>query len=200
MKAVGGAVFARVGAVGLATAMLFACAAGDSLPAPADGGSRVRRGDAATAPDSTTPPSPTPDAGGPALDAATRDATPPACAPGQVECPGGCTDLSSNASSCGVCGNACGDGRRCAGGVCVCAPGRAHCDGTCVELGTDEHCSGCGDWCQGGFECVDGACGCPAPKTLCSDSVCANLQTSRFNCGACGRSCGGGTCTGGVCG
>jgi hypothetical protein len=40
---------------------------------------------------------------------------------------------------------------------------------------------------------------CPAPEQACA-SGCANTSSSVDNCGTCGRSCGGGTCTGGVCG
>jgi hypothetical protein len=72
------------------------------------------------------------------------------------------------------------------------------CDSNCMQIITE--CNGSktpASCCGPGFSCVSGQCVCPAPKVVCD--VCTNLQTDPNNCGACGNSCNGGTCSDGKC-
>jgi hypothetical protein len=77
--------------------------------------------------------------------------------PNVVNCRGTCVDISTDASNCGACGNACA-------GTC--------CGGTCVDILTDEsNCGGCGNACAG----------------TCENGTCATDQTCDGSCtGACG--------------
>lgn len=82
----------------------------------------------------------------------------------------GCeTKLATDAANCGTCSNVCGSANTSSASFCQA--------GKCVFA------------CNAGFaHCGPDAAGCDT-----------NLQTSATNCGACGHSCGGGTCTAGKC-
>jgi MYXO-CTERM domain-containing protein len=58
-----------------------------------------------------------------------------ACPAGQVECGGACIDLSTSASNCGTCGNACTSGNACSNGYC-CPTGTRACGDRCVANAT----------------------------------------------------------------
>jgi cysteine-rich repeat protein len=93
-----------------------------------------------------------------------------ACATSDTCCPGiGCRDLQNDATSCGVCGNACGQGETCVAGRCVCGA-------TSADVGTDA---------------------CPEPAgvsgleaNVCCGGTCRDVRTDGANCGECGLSCG----------
>jgi len=106
-----------------------------------------------------------------------------ACEVGFGDCNGdpddGCeVDFASDPTSCGVCGNACGDEHAtatCSAGKCslVCDAGYDDCDGEAVNgcetnLATSPfHCGACGNGCQGGV-CEAMVCG-AAPELVTSD-------------------------------
>ncbi len=136
----------------------------------------------------------------------------------------GCeVDLGSALTDCGVCGRVCGGTAptnsvvACLSGVCgfACNLGTGDCDADiangCEPLTTTTNCGACGNTCPNvpnsvpictrirecGFTCVSSA------FANC-DGVAANgceafLAGDRFNCGACGVSCGRGFCCGGAC-
>ena len=84
-----------------------------------------------------------------------------ACADSVVDCGAGCTDTTTDPSSCGACGRACEPDEYCSGGECVgeCPNGLAACGQSCFDFASDPaHCGGCERPCAGGFDCMDGAC------------------------------------------
>jgi hypothetical protein len=103
---------------------------------------------------------------------------PVTCAAGLTDCGGECVDLTINAGNCGACGNSCGLGGACMGGVCggQCQPGQNLCGGVCTDISFNN--SNCGD------------CGivCPAGLTCCSGG-CVDTRTDVNNCGECGATC-----------
>lgn len=142
-----------------------------------------------------------------------------ACADGALCCDGACIDGSTDLENCGACDNVCPSGPR----------GTPTCDGTCglscelgfgdcnddaldgceAELATDEaHCGACGaacstnnavPTCEGStceLTCADGFDDCDGDVS----NGCEAALDSATSCGACDRSCGGGTCTDGRCG
>ena len=124
------------------------------------------------------------------------------CAEGQSACGSYCSDLKSDPSNCGSCGNACRPLGQyelafCVNGQCQyeCSEGTSYCDGVCTSLNNDPlNCGACGRVCdQATPYCSGGACW---------DDACggADLNWDSSNCGQCGNVCPWGTaCAGGVC-
>jgi hypothetical protein len=119
-----------------------------------------------------------------------------------------CTDLASDPSNCGACGNVCQPGpledATCFDGSCVylCAEGAVRCSGTCTFLEWDpDNCGACGNACpEAAPYCTQGVCSpCKPGLVLCGDS-CVDLGSNPNNCGACGQICAAGeVCAGGAC-
>lgn len=113
-----------------------------------------------------------------------------ACDPGLTACPSGCIDLDDDDANCGRCGNACGDGRRCAEGRCICDA--ESCPQGCCDQSAQ---------CQPGT--ADGACGtggsaciaCGGTTPVCEGGTCACAPDCAGKCGGAPDGCGG-TCTG----
>jgi len=120
------------------------------------------------------------------------------CPAGSPNCCGGCTDVQTDSSNCGTCGNVCPLG--CCGGKCtnvltdsnncgncgtVCPAGSPNCcDGGCTDVQTDSfNCGTCDNVCPLG----------------CCGGVCKNLGTDPNNCGNCGTVCSSGLCCFGTC-
>ena len=154
----------------------------------------------------------------PAVDQAcvSRNGTGQVCVAGMcvcgLTCGGTCVDPKTNTSNCGACGNVCATNASCTAGQCACPANQLPCNGACVNEATDtNNCGGCGKACSTNPDataatCVAGSCGniCTSGYADCDGNV-ANgceaqiLGTDATNCGACGRSCGGQTCQGGLC-
>ena len=127
-------------------------------------------------------------------------------------CGGLCTDLTSDAKSCGACGMLCPQGESCVASQCVlvCPGGLTVCgaggDGggaqSCVNLLSDDaNCGACQKACPMGNVCSAGKCTvtCQQGLTNCTGS-CVNLKSDLMNCGACGTACpGGNVCAAGAC-
>ncbi len=124
------------------------------------------------------------------------------CPTGQSECGGACVTLASDSNHCGMCGNTCAGGQRCAAGVCACPSGETACAGVCRELQSDpRHCGACGRACGAGELCADGMCrlSCPSGQSVCGGS-CVTLASDTTHCGACGNACATGQeCAAGAC-
>jgi hypothetical protein len=151
------------------------------------------------------------------------------CAPGFADCNGqvadGCeVDTLTDPGNCGFCGNGCGLGQTCVGGVCQmgscgvtgCPVGQTCCNGgtTCIDTRSDvRNCGGCGNVCPPGFNvCQNGACCeffdgggvcmgvvCPGTEIDCG-GVCVDPQSDPKNCGGCGIVClAGSSCQKGQC-
>ena len=113
---------------------------------------------------------------------------PSTCPEGQVLCGFYCASLDTP-SNCGTCGNVCGHGADCMGGVCVCQAGLENCSGQCASLDSDiTNCGSCGNACLGNQSCVGGVCTCPAGTTMCGNT-CAVLSSDQQHCGACNNAC-----------
>jgi hypothetical protein len=143
------------------------------------------------------------------------------CAAGQARCGGACVDTARDADHCGACDTVCpaapNAARSCVGGRCgvVCNAGYGDCDGNAAngcetDLRTStQHCGACRTACPAGANatatCAMGACGlsCATGFNNCDGNAangCESLAASdASHCGACGRSCDGGTCQGGTC-
>jgi hypothetical protein len=114
------------------------------------------------------------------------------------------TDFRTDPNNCSVCGNACGTGGVCAGGVCTFAcqlsgggtglycPGSGPNGVVCTNVNTDtNNCGLCGTICGAGQQCVNGTCGAPScgVGTVNCNGNCVNVTTDVNNCGACGNVC-----------
>jgi hypothetical protein len=109
------------------------------------------------------------------------------CAPSYKACsPLVCTNVQTDASNCGSCGNACSTGRICLAGQCsinpallarkMCAYPNSVCNGNCVNTQTDaSNCGLCGTKCPTGGSCSSGVCACPTGY-INSNGVCSKLQ------------------------
>ena len=128
---------------------------------------------------------------------------------------GTCYDLTSNASHCGSCNNACvaptGGSTACVGSACtgscgsgltVCGAGGASGGGYCANLTNDaNNCNTCGHACVaptgGSPTCAASMCvgACPSGQSVCGASgatgggTCDDLQNDANNCGTCGHVC-----------
>ena len=159
------------------------------------------------------------DAGAPG----TLDAT-VTCPTPLLACGGRCSDPRIDAMNCGRCGQACRAGEVCQSSACVpnCTASETLCPGgggdagtalRCVALQTDRaHCGACGNECGRDEVCAGGRCTfmCTGATTECPGSAsgadggagryCADLQSDRASCGACGNAClDGYGCQNGVC-
>jgi hypothetical protein len=93
---------------------------------------------------------------------------PVTCAAGLTNCGGDCVDLNASTFDCGFCGNSCGIGGFCNGGVCAprgifCPEGLTACGDNCVDTMNDtQNCGGCGLGCFepliGEKTCTNGRC------------------------------------------
>jgi hypothetical protein len=117
------------------------------------------------------------------------------CVSGHCACPaakpdvcnGGCTDLQTDRTNCGACGQRCASGETCVAGECVCGAGKSICRDRCVS----------GTCCNGGA-----GVNCGSGTTCCSPDGCKDLSDDADNCGACGATCDptlSNTCVAGVC-
>jgi hypothetical protein len=130
-----------------------------------------------------------------------------------------CVSLDTDRNQCGACGTRCGAGQVCSNGMCTttCAELLSTCSdamGTayCADLRRDpQNCGSCGRGCAPGQTCEASRCvtSCSTGFTACMGTggldaggpgYCADLQTDRNNCGACGTTCPSGqVCDGGRC-
>jgi hypothetical protein len=100
----------------------------------------------------------------------------------------GCVDLASDPANCGSCGQICMGG---------CTSGQ--CGGSACMFG--QACNASSDCCVE-QECKANKCACGPGYAACNDAkpVCYDLLSDSNNCGACGKTCPGGTkCLMGAC-
>jgi hypothetical protein len=125
------------------------------------------------------------------------------CPKGMTICNGThCTDLKSDESACGSCGNICAPGYSCLNGTCACLPGETSCNGRCIDTRLDvNNCGKCGISCatSGGQFCNNGTCVCTTGNLLCN-GTCIDIGFDDNNCGKCGNVCASGSfCSVGTC-
>ncbi|AUX39414.1 uncharacterized protein SOCE26_008050 [Sorangium cellulosum] len=124
-----------------------------------------------------------------AASCAQSSGSPGECSDGLSLCDGQCVDTQANADHCGACGIACAEGQGCAEGRCRGGEGGGG------EGGGGE--GGGGEGGEGGGGGPDS--GCEEGETACA-GVCADLESSPYHCGACGKACAEGQiCEGGEC-
>jgi len=120
------------------------------------------------------------------------------CTPGATQCSNNAVETCDGTGNWGT-PTAC-QSSACVGGFCtgVCTPGDVSCSGA-----QPEQCSSTGAWQNMGAACAQptpdcnqGSCACLG--TMCS-GTCVDTLTDGNNCGGCGHSCQGGTCSGGLC-
>lgn len=145
------------------------------------------------------------------------------CEVGFDDCNGnpadGCEANLASPDTCGSCGNVCnedGGTATCSMDSCgiVCDSAHSNCngspsDGCEITLGTTNNCETCGDVCTAPAHatgvCEPGGCDfiCSGLWDDCNgnpaDGCEQDVSDDDFNCGGCGISCYGGTCTNGVC-
>jgi hypothetical protein len=83
------------------------------------------------------------------------------CATGTACCNGTCTDLNSDTSNCGACGNVCAEPTpTCYQGTCIgCPTGLTWCNPACVDLSSDPfNCGTCYHQCAPNEVCAGGTC------------------------------------------
>ena len=128
------------------------------------------------------------------------------CPAGLTECAGECFDLLAHAAHCGACGNSCGLGGVCTGGVCGAPTGNQTCDPAGTPCTSPYSCcSGSCDFLVGGGTCS--ACGghyCDAanlccPGTECINNRCEGCLDRGIVCIPGSMSCCFSECTNGVC-
>ncbi len=133
----------------------------------------------------------------------------PVCTGKEQCCNTGCTDIDTDPNNCGGCGDPCGPGQTCQGGVCqtppncnggpVCTNGEQCCAAGCTNLQTDpNNCSACAFACATGDTCSGGKCtppttcnggpACPTGETCCPNG-CFDETSDNNNCGGCGVVC-----------
>lgn len=126
------------------------------------------------------------------------------CAPPATMCGSACVDVAHDPDHCGACGNICGLGEICNGGLCsfACIGDATACGTVCVNLAHDpDNCGACGTVCDPGTVCSEGQCGlvCLGGTTQC-DAECVDTDVDPANCGGCGVACAAGeACSGGAC-
>lgn len=133
------------------------------------------------------------------------------CSDGKLDCNGTCVDGASDSTNCGACGQSCPADSQCISGVCQCAAvGLTACGATCTDLQSDAaHCGVCSISCPAAPHssplCNAGQCSwaCEAGFADCNgdaaDGCEANIANDGANCGACGQSCRGASCSAGLC-
>jgi len=126
------------------------------------------------------------------------------CTPGTTQCAG--LNAQQTCSQSGTCPAA----AACTNQTCVGSGVGSACTGVCAQGQTKctnadlQSCTTAGTWgtattCPAPQTCQTSACACPASTpNLCNDN-CTNYQNDKFNCGVCGHSCQGASCSGGVC-
>jgi hypothetical protein len=78
------------------------------------------------------------------------------CGPSDTCCDNECVDTSTDANSCGSCGNACGTGEGC-------------CEGTCSSLSSLSDCGSCGNACMDGNFCDGTQCNAATYPNFCAN-------------------------------
>ncbi len=128
------------------------------------------------------------------------------CPVGEIACPSGCTDVTTDPGNCGACGNRCAAGGHCVTGICVtptCAVGQFACPGGCTNVTSDpNNCGQCGNTCAAGGTCVTGICVTPtcAVGQIECPGGCTDVTSDPHNCGMCGNACAAGSgCVTGIC-
>ena len=100
-----------------------------------------------------------------------------------------CVDTTTDVQHCGGCGVACPSGYCYQGQCTTCTPPGYGCSGN------SECCTG---YCQT-YGASGNACG-ECNGTVCGESLCVDLNSDLYHCGACGNACtGGATCQFGIC-
>jgi Stigma-specific protein, Stig1 len=96
------------------------------------------------------------------------------CPAPKTDCGTSCTNIQTDSTNCGACGNICptnpsnpGTRATCVGGQCECGSvGLSKCSNFCVDTQTDpNNCGSCGKQCMPGVGCVGGLCQCPQGQT-----------------------------------
>jgi len=127
------------------------------------------------------------------------EASPTACADGEVctdgscgtscgsltMCGDGCVDTDTDTSHCGECGMECpapsGGSATCSGGSCgqSCSSGRTLCGSVCRDTDRDSaHCGDCDSPCSSGQTCVSGSCTSTVPPLDADDFQITTLSTT----------------------